>query len=59
MATHSSILAGKSHGWRSVVGYSCGAELDVTEQFHSLILIKYNIDKKLNTSCMHILVNNY
>ena len=36
-----------------------GKELDVTEQFHSLILIKYNIDKKLNTSCMHILVNNY
>ena len=36
-----------------------GKELAMTEQLHSLILIKYNIDKKLNITCMHILVNNY
>ena len=34
MATHSSILAGASHGQRSLVGYSPWGrkELDVTEQ---------------------------
>ena len=33
MATHSSILAGESHGWRSLVGYSPQGrkELDTTE----------------------------
>ena len=33
MATHSSILPGKSHGWRSVVGYSPWGhrESDTTE----------------------------
>ena len=33
MATHSSILAWKSHGWRSLAGYSPWGckELDVTE----------------------------
>ena len=33
MATHSSILAQKSHGWRSLAGYSPWGleELDVTE----------------------------
>ena len=33
MATHSSILAGQSHGQRSLVGHSPwgGKELDVTE----------------------------
>ena len=36
MATHSSILPGKSHGWRSLVGYSPwgGKESDMTEQLH-------------------------
>ena len=33
MATHSSILPGESHGWRSLVGYSPQGrkELDTTE----------------------------
>ena len=33
MATHSSILPGKSHGWRSLVGYGPWGlkELDMTE----------------------------
>ena len=36
MATHSSILPGKSHGWRSLVGYSPWGhqELDMTERLH-------------------------
>ena len=36
MATHSSILAGESHGQRSLVGYSPRGckELDKTEQLH-------------------------
>ena len=36
MATHSSILAWESHGWRSLVGYSPrgGKESDTTEQLH-------------------------
>ena len=36
MATHSSILAGKSHGRRSVVGYSPWGhkESDTIERFH-------------------------
>ena len=36
MATHSSIMPGKSHGWRSLVGYSPwgGKESDTTEQLH-------------------------
>ena len=36
MVTHSSILAWKSHGWRSLVGYSPWGhkESDVTEQLH-------------------------
>ena len=38
MASHSSILAGESHGWRSLVGYSQRGrkESDTTEQPHSL-----------------------
>ena len=41
MATHSSILAWKSHGWRNLVGYSPWGrkELDTTEQ-HLLYLQK-------------------
>ena len=38
VATHSSILPGKSHGWRSLVGYrpwGC-RESDMTEQLHFL-----------------------
>ena len=36
MATHSRTLAGKSHGWRSLVGYSTWGckELDMTERLH-------------------------
>ena len=36
MATHSSILPGKSHGWRSLVGYSPWGrkESDTTERLH-------------------------
>ena len=36
MTTHSSTLAGKFHGWRSLVGYSPQGhkELDMTEQLH-------------------------
>jgi len=38
MATHSSTLPGKSHGCRSMVGYSPWGrkESDMTEQLHSL-----------------------
>ena len=34
MATHSSILAGKTHGQRILAGYSC-KELDMTELAHA------------------------
>ena len=36
MATHSSNLAGKSHGWRSLVGYSPRGrkESDITKRLH-------------------------
>ena len=36
VAPHSSTLPGKSHGWRSLVGYSPWGckELDTTEQLH-------------------------
>ena len=36
MATHSSTLAWKFHGWRSLVGYSPWGhkELDTTERLH-------------------------
>ena len=38
MATHSRLLPGKFHGWRSLAGYSPGGhkELDTTEQLHFL-----------------------
>ena len=38
MVTHSSILPGESHGWRSLVGYSPQSrkESDTTERLHSL-----------------------
>ena len=43
IATHSSILPGKSHGWRSLVGYSQWGhkELDKTEQlnFHFFLYV--------------------
>ena len=37
MATHSILLPGKSHGWRSLVGYSPWGrkESDMTEQLHT------------------------
>ena len=42
MATHSSILPGKSHGWRSLVGYSPrdSKESDTAEQLHFLSFFK-------------------
>ena len=41
MATHSSTLAGKSHGWRSLVGCSPwgSKESDMTEQLHFHFLL--------------------
>ena len=45
MATHSSTLAWKIHGWRNVVGYSSWGrkESDMTEQihfhFHPMVLV--------------------
>ena len=39
MATHSSTLPRKFHGWRSLVGYSPWGpkELDTTEQLHFML----------------------
>ena len=41
MAPHSSTLAGKSHGWRSLVGYSPWGckELDTTERLHFIVIV--------------------
>ena len=41
MATHSSILAGKSHRWRNLVGYSPWGckESDTTERLHFTSLV--------------------
>ena len=51
MATHSSILPGKSHGLRSPVGYGPWGckELDTTEQihFHFLWHLKFYLDSGL------------
>ena len=43
MATHSSTLAGKSHGWRNLVGYNPWGckESDTTEQLHFHFLPLY------------------
>ena len=51
MATHSSILSGESHGWRSLVGYSPPGckELDMTEQLHFVYI--YQILLLLLLSC--------
>ena len=40
MATHSSVLAWKIHGWRILIGYSpwVHEELDLTERLHFLSL---------------------
>ena len=42
MATHSSILARKSHGWWNLVGYSPWGckESDTTEQFHFTYMVQ-------------------
>ena len=44
MATHPSILAWKSHGWRNLVGYSPWGrkELEMTEQLHFSLSNKKN-----------------
>ena len=50
MVTHSSILAWKSHGWRSLVGSSprrC-KELDTTEQLHFHLFIEGDISYTLD-----------
>ena len=47
------LLPGKSHGWRTLVGYSPWvAESDVTEQLHSLHLVKMqnNTEETTNSS---------
>ena len=53
MATESNILAGKSHGWRSLVGYSPwgGKELDTAERlhFHFQLLLVTPYFKQINT----------
>ena len=38
-------LPGKSHGWRSLAGYSPGVrkDLDTTEQLHYMMEVMYNI----------------
>ena len=41
MATHSSILSGESHGWRSLTGYGVAwgpKELDTTEVTYTCLL---------------------
>ena len=50
MVTHSSILAWKSHAWRSLVGSSprrC-KELDTTEQLHFHLFIEGDISYTLD-----------
>ena len=52
MATHSSTLAGKSHGQRSLVGYSplgC-KESDTTERLHSLLAESSNPSTDLHVA---------
>ena len=50
MATHSSILPGKSHGWRSLVGYSPWGhqELDMTERLHFHFSLTAESEEELN-----------
>ena len=57
MATHSSTLAWKSHGQRSLIGYSPWGleELDLTERLHfhfSLSCIGEGNDNPLQCSCL-------
>ena len=57
MTPHSSTLAWKSQGWRSLVGYSPwgGEELDTTEQLHfhfSLSCIGEGNGNPLQCSCL-------
>ena len=57
MATHSSTLAWKTHGWRSLVGYSpwCRKESDTTERLHfhfSLACIGEGNGNPLQCSCL-------
>ena len=49
MATYSRILAGESHGRRSLVGYSPQGrkELDTTERLHFILIFKYVLKVKL------------
>ena len=52
MATHSSTLAGKSHGQRSLVGYSPlgRKESDTTERLHSLLAESSNPSTDLHVA---------
>ena len=57
MAPHSSALAWKIHGWRSLVGYRPWSreELDATERLHflfSLSCIGEGNDNPLQCSCL-------
>ena len=53
MATHSSVVAGESHGQRSLVGYSLGLQSDVTENTHTRITVITATQQKL-THCKSI-----
>ena len=47
MVTHSSILAGESHGWRTLVGYSPrrGKESDMTERLHFSLFLLFKLQR--------------
>ena len=56
MATHSSILAGKSHGGRSLVGYSPRGrkESDTTEQLHFCCAKDWIKKQKSSNNFLHL-----
>ena len=51
MATHSSTLAGKSHGWRNLVGYSPWGrkESDTPELLNFLLLLFFSSSRVMET----------
>ena len=55
MATHSCILPGKSHGQRSLAGYSSldHKELDMTEHTHEKLFTKLKVKTKFEI-CLYI-----
>ena len=56
MATHSSILSRKFHGWRSVVGYSPWGhkEFDTTERLHSHFSLIAEREQELKSFLMKV-----